>query len=114
MQKRYTDILQKYTNWESIPYAAGLNCLTCGKSGFSKAYYMESEPDKPNLVGWCETNVGLMFVFECPHCFDLYRFHANVNDFYDMDELNYRIKTYTYLVANGEEIRKKFEDYDKE
>ena len=62
--------------------------------------------EKPKLIGWCDTNIGKMGVFECT-CGQRYRFHCTVmtwtaddNEF-DM-YLYYKAKECT----NWEEIKK--------
>ena len=68
MGKRLTDILPKISQWEGIEYAGDFNCPYCDKSGFYDLY--GEERMKPNMVGWCETHIGYMGVFECPVCFE--------------------------------------------
>ena len=106
MGKRLTDILPKISQWESIPYAGDFNCPHCDKSGFYD-FYGETR-EKPNVVGWCETPIGYMGVFECPICFEKYRFHCTIGTWVaDIDEFN----SYLYYKAmeckNWEEIKSK-------
>lgn len=79
MAKKATEILRKFPDYRAIPYASDL-CCPQGDMKFMV--------DKPNLVGWCETNNGYMMVLECPKCFTRYRYHAT--DHWDdtIDEFN--------------------------
>lgn len=71
-----TEVLPKIPQYESIPYAGDFNCPHCDKSGFYE-FYGEVQV-RPNIVGWCETNIGYMGIFECPICFKKYRFHCTI------------------------------------
>lgn len=67
----------KISNWESIPYSVGINCPNpeCDNKG-----YLD---DSRNILGWCETIYGYMFVAECKKCFSKYRFHGISGDRYN-------------------------------
>lgn len=109
--KKFIDILPKITNWESIKYAPGLNCPHCGKSGIFQEVG-EEIPEKPNLIGWCETGNGYMIVFECPLCFEKYCYHGNIFNLFDIEKFDFFVKVhYLDLVANGEEWEKKWKEY---
>lgn len=58
----------KISNWESIPYSAGLRCPN-GDDG----YLTEK---KSKVIGWCDTPRGLMKVCECQVCFSKFRYHG--------------------------------------
>ena len=73
MRKKLTDIIPKIPQYDGIEYAGDFNCPHCDKSGFYEFYGEERQ--RPNIVGWCETNIGYMGIFECPHCFTKYRYH---------------------------------------
>lgn len=110
MDKRLTDILPKISQWESIPYAGDFNCPHCDKSGFYDLYGIE-EREKPILVGWCETNIGYMGIFECPICFEKYRFHCTIGTWIaDVEEFD----TYLYYKArecqNWNEIKQRLKE----
>lgn len=49
----------KISNWESIEYSEGICCPNpeCDNDG----YY----DDARNILGWCETPSGFMYVCEC-------------------------------------------------
>lgn len=60
----------KISNWESIKYSEGICCPNpeCDNDG----YYNDAR----NILGWCETPSGFMYVCECNKCFTKYRFHG--------------------------------------
>ena len=76
MGKRLTNILPKISQYEGIHYAGDLNCPHCDKSGFFDGY--GETRVKPNVIGWCDTDIGYMAVFECPVCFEKFRFHCTI------------------------------------
>ena len=107
--KKFIDILPKFNNWEDIKYTASLNCPHCEKSGFV------GDIERPNLIGWCETPQGYMIVFECPHCFEKFRFHGNCDDLYDVEKFDWYLGVnYVEMSANKDEILAKWEKYWKE
>lgn len=70
--------LQEFPQYEGIPYVADFKCANCGKSGHGYQHvpgdgYVELPHGK--LVGWCEDKYGYQMVFECPICFEKYRYH---------------------------------------
>jgi len=100
---RVVDVLTKYPQYEDFPYAKDLMCPNCNKSGFSPIEPLE----KPNLIGWCETNVGYMGIFECPLCGQKFRFHCTIGTWIaDIDEFDYYLYFYAEKCANFEEIDK--------
>ena len=109
---RVVDILHKYPQYEDFPYAGDFNCPECGKSGFFDYKGMYSQKHtKPNLVGWCETNIGYMAVFECPECGQKFRFHCTIGTWTaDIDEFDYYLYTFAEMSANFEEIKKKLKE----
>ena len=90
MEKRYVDILPKFNNWEAITYAS------------------DKTIEKPNLLGWCETNAGFMMVLECTKCFEKFRIHGHALDRFDLDTFDFYINVYLDDFANGKEIKEKF------
>jgi hypothetical protein len=72
------NVLQEFPQYEGIPYVADFKCANCGKSGHGYQHvpgdgYVELPHGK--LVGWCEDKYGYQMVFECPVCFEKYRYH---------------------------------------
>ena len=70
--------LQEFPQYEGIPYVADFKCANCGKSGHGYQHvpgdgYVELPHGK--LIGWCEDKYGYQMVFECPICFEKYRYH---------------------------------------
>lgn len=70
--------LQEFPQYEGIPYVADFKCANCGKSGHGYQHvpgdgYVELPHGK--LVGWCEDKYGYQMIFECPICFEKYRYH---------------------------------------
>lgn len=70
----------KISNWESILYSEGINCPNpeCDNKG----HYDDSR----NILGWCDTPYGYMFVCECKKCFTKYRFHGTTGNKFDFDK----------------------------
>lgn len=79
---------KEFTQCEDIPYTPGFVC-PCGKSGNGYSYAIGpgwgSPLPKAKLVGYCETPSGYMMVFECPFCFQKFRYHNTTTDRYDFD-----------------------------
>lgn len=102
--KNLVDILPKFTEWRSIPYATDLCCQDCGKCGFD-GYYGARKP-YPRLIGWCETSYGFMGVFECTECGAKFRFHGG-DPIDDIDEFeNKLILTFGENCENWDELEK--------
>lgn len=96
------EILPKFPQWETIPYADNFACQECGKSAIQgKDEYGNQTKEKPNLVGWCETNNGFMAVFECPCCHSKFRFHPQMKHF-DIDQLDFYLGA--YYIGDGDSI----------
>lgn len=105
---RVVDVLTKVPQYENIPYAKDLMCPNCNKSGFP---LIDGKGEKPNLIGWCETNIGYMGIFECPICGQKFRFHCTIGTWTaDIDEFDYYLYFYAERCANYEEIRSLLND----
>ena len=103
---RIIDIIEKIPQYEDIPYAADLECPECGKTGFFD-YNWGPKHEKPKLIGWCDTNIGKMGVFECT-CGQRYRFHCTVGTWIaDDDEFDHYLYYKAKECANWEEIKEK-------
>lgn len=76
--KEVVDSLKEYYQYEDIPYTADFICPHCGKSGDGYHHVpgdgYVSLP-KGNLIGWCSTTYGYQMIFECPICFEKFRYH---------------------------------------
>jgi len=114
MCKRIIDIIQKFPQYEDIPYAADFNCPECDKSGFFKHkgfYSSDKTLEKPKLIGWCDTNIGKMAVFECPVCGKKFRFHCTIGTWIaDDDEFDFYLHTYAEECINWEELKEKINE----
>lgn len=96
------EILPKFPQWETIPYAGNYACQDCGKSAIQgKDEHFEHTKEKPNLIGWCETNNGYMAVFECPSCHSKFRFHPQI-DHFDIEQFDYYLGA--YYIGRGNPI----------
>ena len=84
---KVTDVIPKFSQYEGISYAGDFNCPQCDKSGFFDFQWENRE--KPNLIGWCETNIGYMAIFECPICFEKFRFHCTIGTWEDYAQQGY-------------------------
>ena len=51
---RLIDILPKFSQYEDFPYAADLECPSCGKSGFYDYNWSTNKHEKPLLIGWTD------------------------------------------------------------
>lgn len=109
MAKSITDVLPKIEQWESIPYAPDFCCQECGKSGITIRSW---EPkDKMIAVGWCECNIGLMLVYECPYCHSRFRFHSTLDWHTDYEDFDFQSHHYRLRYCeNGDEIKKQLEE----
>ena len=85
--------LKKYEQYQDIPYIQDYHC-PCGESGFFDLFKVIQ---KPNIVGWCDTHIGYMIVFECPVCKQLFRTHASLDRF-DFESFKYVIENYWELI----------------
>ena len=107
---RIIDILPKIPQYEDIPYAGDFVCPDCGDSGFFE-YSYNHKPVKPKAIGWCETNIGYMAIFECPCCGQKYRFHTTIGSWKASIE---EFEDYFYYTAmkcsNWEEIHEQLND----
>lgn len=107
---RLIDILPKIPQYEDIPYTPDFECPNCGKTGFFD-YNWGPKHEKPNLIGWTETNIGKMAVFECPLCGQKFRFHCTIGTWIaDDDEFDYYLYDYAMKSANEKEIARKMEE----
>ena len=111
MCKRIIDIIQKFPQYEDIPYAGDFNCPNCEKSGFFETkglYSSEKSLETPKLIGWCETNIGKMGVFECPVCHENFRFHSTIGTWIaDEDEFDFHLYRFAKKCSNWEELKEK-------
>jgi len=110
MKNRIVDILPKIPQYENIPYAADFNCPECDKSGFFDVDWL-TKRERPNMIGWTETNIGYMAVFECPLCGQKFRFHCTIGTWIaDIDEFDYYLYIYARKCANWEDIKKELNE----
>lgn len=104
MDKRLIEVLPKVTQYKSILYTKSFNCPHCDKSGFFDSYGKEKE--RPILIGWCETDIGYMGVFECPCCFEKYRFHCTIGTLNaDIDEFDMYLYYKARQCKNWEDVK---------
>lgn len=107
MGKNYTDILPKYPQYEDIPYAADLQCQECGMGNFdnyAKPNYLDHAPI---LIGWCDTPIGFMGIFECTYCHSKFRFHCGGNDCDNLEDFNLKLHQWAFMCQNYAELKKK-------
>ena len=113
MSKRITEVLEKYSQYEHIPYAKGLTC-ECGRCDF-KLYDSPDDPGfvKPLIVGWCDTPIGFMGIFECPVCGHKFRFHVRgryMPDKPNYEEFEHSLHKWSMLCQNYLQIKNKLEE----
>ena len=112
MSKRLVDILPKIPQYEDIPYAGDLVCPNCDKSGFYD-YNYGPKHIRPKVIGWCETNIGYMAVFECPECGQKYRFHCTIGTWTaDIEEFDMYLYYKAHECMNWDEIKKELGEND--
>lgn len=101
MARNVIDILKKFVQWESIEYAPDFECPECHNSGVGS-----ERPEKANLIGWAETDRGIMAILECPKCFTKFRIHAATCDKFDKDEFEVALRCWLMgeSVGNAKEI----------
>ena len=87
------------------------NAQNAEKTGFFD-YNWGPKHEKPKLVGWCDTNIGKMGVFECT-CGQKYRFHCTVGTWIaDDDEFDHYLYYKAKKCTNWEEIKEKLANKD--
>lgn len=90
--KNLTSILPKVAQYSSIEYVKDYLCPNCSKSGVPDPSFTI---EKPNLIGWCESGLGLMVVVECPFCLTKFRFHMSSHrfnrDFFENEVIMYML-----------------------
>ena len=69
--------------------------------------FMGKQGKPPNVVGWCETPIGYMGIFECPICFEKYRFHCTIGQTTDIDKFDLYLYYKAKQCKNWEEINSK-------
>lgn len=105
---RVVDVIKKFPQYEDIPYARDFICPNCDKSGFDTN---NNQLEKPILIGWCETNIGYMGIFECPKCGQKFRFHCTIGTWIaDIEDFDYYLYFYAERCANFEEIKKELNE----
>lgn len=111
---RVIDIIPKIPQYEDFEYAPDFNCPECDKSGFfeHKGFYSsEKTLEKPKLIGWTETNIGKMGVFECPVCGKKFRFHCTIGTWIaDANEFDFHLYRFAQKCSNWEEIKEKLKN----
>lgn len=76
--------IHRISNYESYEVVKDFMCPSCGKSADS---IYDGIYSRPTLVGWSETQDGFMVCFECPECFEKFRWHGQAfNRCVDEDE----------------------------
>lgn len=80
--------LKEYYQYEDIPYSGTMECPQCYGSGIG------SWRDSAKLVGWCSTERGYMMVFECPHCFQKFRYHGCMDERWDWERFKLKMEKY--------------------
>lgn len=91
--------------YETAIYSPTYFCPSCGQSGFRGVYDNYTVKSFPNLVGKADTGIGMQLVFECPYCFEKYRFHPSRSK--NMDTVaNSAINMFCKKCLNWEEMEK--------
>ena len=86
----------KFNQYEGIEVVKDMICPECHQSdviGVHPRVY--SAP-----IGWCETNSGLMAIFECPKCFKKFRCHINGNGRYNESKFYEEFALISFLYNN--------------
>lgn len=112
MKNAILKVLPKITQWEAIPYSAGLHCQ-CGRADIAYAVWSNNYI-MPIAVGWCETDYGTMGVFECPECHSKFRCHCGAKKFASEDEFAADFEIFVSCCANKEEVFNQVKELEKE
>ena len=75
--------LREYTQYHQIHHNKSCECDNCGYANFMKH-------DTFDIIGFCNTTIGYMCIFQCPKCGEVYRHHITP-DRYDFDEFKERL-----------------------
>lgn len=113
MKNAILKVLPKITQWEAVPYSAGLRCQ-CGRADIAYAGWSNNgRYIEPIAVGWCETDYGLMGVFECPECCGKFRCHCGAKKFASEDEFATDFEIFVRCCANKEEVINQVKELEK-
>jgi len=88
-----TYIIDEYPQYQDIRWAKDQTCL-CGKSGMFN-------DKQQTIIGFCETTVGFMPIFQCNSCFEKYRYHINTVGRYKIDEFKRDIALIMFSKENS-------------
>ena len=73
------------------------NITTCPNCGLSTSIPTHLNDKYPTLIGWCDTNAGFMCVFECPICFEKFRYHISTTGRWDKEKFYEDFALHFYL-----------------
>lgn len=116
MKNAILKVLPKIAQWEAIPYSAGLHCQ-CGRADIAYAGWASFKDQyiKPIAIGWCETDYGMMGVFECPECHSKFRCHCGSNSRWSAeDQFALDFETFVRCSANKEEVIAQMKELEKD
>ena len=85
---------KKVSNYQAIPIVKDTTCPNCGLSTLIQTHLNEKEP---TLIGWCDTKAGFMGVFECPTCFEKFRYHISTTGRCDKEKFYEDFALHFYL-----------------
>jgi len=80
--------VREFYQYEDIPHNKSCGC-DCGHAEF---LYRETF----DLNGFCQTNSGLMGIFECNKCHQVYRHHVGSTSRHDIEEFKENLATILY------------------
>lgn len=84
----------KVVQYSDIPIVKNMECPECHQSAVPGSSIIQK---LANMIGWCDTEGGLMAVFMCPLCFEKFRCHINFGErwylqgFYDDFTIKYHL-----------------------
>lgn len=114
MKNAILKVLPKIVQWEAVPYSAGLRCQ-CGRADIAYAgWFGEDQYIEPIAIGWCETDYGMMGVFECPECHGKFRCHCGNNRWPTEDQFALDFETFVRCCANKEDVIAQVQSLEKE
>lgn len=95
--------------YESYKWSASCECPNADKDGYGYGAYAKYDSwDATNdgIVGYCETQMGIMVCHECPHCGTKWRSH--IGYFKDVEEFKEHMGLLFFLDHNKQKRYDKF------
>lgn len=84
------DNIYEWAQYEDIPYQRDFCCPGCGID-------LAFKEEKRKIVGYCNTSLGYMMIFECADCYEKLRFHCCTTERWDKEKFFYMVLMSLFL-----------------